>query len=127
MFVETGAPDQIDAVAGLQNRLQLARSAAAHKAEVATMGARHHFQDDARFAMPALPQDDSFVAPFHCASFDGFGGEIKRKPPADSAKVGRDSGQGESKMVAVENRRSVYVKYVSTGSAESRHLQTALT
>jgi hypothetical protein len=39
----------------------------------------------------------------------------------------RVSGQAESKMVGFENRSGAYLKYVSTRSAEDRHLQTGLT
>ena len=65
MLVEAGPPDEIDAVAGLQHRLLLARTAAAHQAEMAAMRARHHLEDDAGFAVPAGAEDDAFVAPFH--------------------------------------------------------------
>jgi len=41
--------------------------------------------------------------------------------------VCRDSGQAESKMVGSENRSGAYFSYVSTGSAEARHLQAGLT
>jgi hypothetical protein len=38
----------------------------------------------------------------------------------------RHSGQAVAKVVDFENRRAAYSKYVSTGSAESRHLQPGM-
>lgn len=38
-----------------------------------------------------------------------------------------NSGQALSKMAEFENRSGAYISYVSTGSAEHRHLQTGLT
>ncbi len=39
----------------------------------------------------------------------------------------RDSGQAQPRMVAFENRSGAYLKYVSTGSAESRRSQAGIT
>ena len=68
MLVEPGAPEDVDPVAGLEHRLLLAGSAAAHEPEMATVGARHDFQDGACLAMPAGAENDSLVAPFHARS-----------------------------------------------------------
>jgi hypothetical protein len=37
-----------------------------------------------------------------------------------------DSGQGEPRMAGFENPSGEYLKYVSTGSAETRHLQATI-
>jgi len=73
MLVEAGPPQQVDAVAGLQHRLLLARAAAAHQAEMAAMRARHHLENGAGFAMLAGAENDSLVAPFHFRSFSPVG------------------------------------------------------
>src|SRR5690606_28908464 len=65
VLVEARAPQQVDAVAGLQYRLLLARAPTAHEAEMPAMRARHHLEDGAGFAMPAGAENDSLVAPFH--------------------------------------------------------------
>lgn len=38
----------------------------------------------------------------------------------------QDSDQRNAKMMLFENRSRVYIWYMSTGSAEERHLQPAL-
>ncbi|MDR7031786.1 hypothetical protein J2X35_000467 [Mesorhizobium sp. BE184] len=65
MLIEPRAPQKVDAVSGLKHGLQFARPAAAHKAEMAAVGTRHHLQNGARLAMLSGAQDDSLVTPFH--------------------------------------------------------------
>src|SRR5690606_18378899 len=93
MLVETCAPDEINPVPRLKDRLEPSRAPSPHQPHVPAMRSRHGLQDDAGFAMPAGTQDDSLVAPFHAGRFDGFGGEIKKRticglPMADSAPSG---------------------------------------
>ena len=71
MLVEPGPPGQRHLVAGLQHRLLLARTAAAHQAEMAAMRARHHLEDGAGLAMLPGAEDDAFVLPFHAAFAPG--------------------------------------------------------
>ena len=95
MLVEPGPPEQVDAVAGLQHRLLLARAAAAHQAEMAAMRARHHLEDGAGFAMLAGAENDSLVAPFHAGAFHRLDGEIK---------IGPGRAQGMLPMANIGNR-----------------------
>ena len=65
VFVEPRAPGDLDLVAGLQQRRHPLAATAAHQAEVAPVGARHHLEDEARLAVPAPADDEALVAPFH--------------------------------------------------------------
>ena len=82
MLVEPGAPETgRHAVAGLQHRLLLARTAAAHEAEMAAMRPRHHLEDGAGFAMPAGTENDAFVVPFHARSLSRLARAKSRTAP----------------------------------------------
>ena len=87
MLVKARPPQQVDAIAGLQDRLLLARTAAAHEAEMAAMRARHHLENGAGFAMLAGAENDSLVAPFHVESFSpvGWRNQDKAGPSAGNA------------------------------------------
>src|SRR3569832_139925 len=52
---------------------------------MAAMGARHHLEDGAGFAMPAGAENDSLVAPFHALSFSPVArrNQGHERPPAD--------------------------------------------
>ena len=93
-------------------------------------------------ALPAvsrrlLHRSDDFATPAYCAQRGSIDSVLIVAEPAlnmsecSSGNLKQQratgSGQGEPKMVDFENRNGAYFKYVSTGSAESRHLQAAIT
>lgn len=71
MLVEPGPPRRLHGVAGLEHRSEPSRAAAAHHAEMAAMGQRHQFQDDAGFPVGAGADDEADVGPIHGVSYPG--------------------------------------------------------
>lgn len=65
------------------------------------MGARHHLEDGAGFAMPAGAENDSLVAPFHALSFSPVArrNQGHERQPADC----RGSGSLETFIGRVAN------------------------
>src|ERR1019366_9104485 len=64
-FFEPCAPDCLHAIALLQDGLHLFRAPAAYKAEMASVGTCHQFDDGRCLAMPPDADDDRLVTPFH--------------------------------------------------------------
>ena len=65
MLVHARAPDDIDAIAGLKQRLHAAGASAAHQTHMTAMLTRHQFKDGAGFPVPPRSKDNTFVSPFH--------------------------------------------------------------
>ena len=67
VFVKAGMPDDLHAIARLENRLHAPGASAAYQPQMPAMDTRHHLKDGAGFAMLAGSEDDSFVLPLHRA------------------------------------------------------------
>ncbi len=72
--------------------------------------------------MPALRAQ----RPAICAVGRGLAEARKMLIASGDLRARPENRQGEPKMVAFENRSGAYFRYVSSGSAESRHLQAAM-
>src|SRR5262245_25953918 len=68
MLVEPRSPGRTERVPRLQYRLEPRPKAAAHKAEVAAMLARHQLEDRIRLAMALDAEHDPFIGPLHGSS-----------------------------------------------------------
>src|ERR1035438_2391018 len=76
MLVEPRPPARAHAVADLQHRLHARAEAAAYQAEMATMLARHQFEDGARLPVPLDPDHDAFIGPLHADCIRPESGKI---------------------------------------------------
>jgi hypothetical protein len=65
MLVKTRPPDHPYGVAGLQQRAKPRATAAADKAEMAAVTARHYLDDGAGLTVAPRPQHDAVISPFH--------------------------------------------------------------
>jgi hypothetical protein len=86
MLVEPGAPDEADRIAELERRAQPSRPPAAHEAEMTPVRTRQRFDNRGRLAVPADPNDEPLVAPFH-----GKPPPLKKREDAPAGARGRAS------------------------------------
>src|SRR5687767_790144 len=65
VILEARPPGELDEVAGLQGRGELARPATADETHMPATALDHHLGDDGRLAVTADADDQAFTAPLH--------------------------------------------------------------
>ncbi len=79
MFVEPGAPDEINLIAWLQYRMHAFGAAAFDEAQMPPVRIRHDFEDDARLTIFLETGNQSFVAPLHDSRPSTHASQVTKK------------------------------------------------